>query len=101
MPNCLESHGTIIKEPRWLYTAARAGGDLIEDGMLPYGSLDPVCVDRLEYLFYRMRGPEWQRRNKDTVLEADVTFVETGKTYTFRRLDGRWKEAEDAEPRTD
>jgi hypothetical protein len=93
--------GTLIKDPRVLFTQARINGKPVGEGDFPMGdfSVEPDAVD---YMVGRVMGRVWwMKENPGAEVQVDVSIVETGETKTIiREPNGSWKEVTDAEPRT-
>ncbi len=100
--NYVRRLGTTIKDPTVLFTAARVNGRAIGAGDFPMGDFD-VDEAAIDYMIGNIMGRVWwTAENLGASVEVDLTIVETGETKTIiRDHDNHWKEATDAEPRTD
>ena len=100
--------GTMIKDARFLFTAARINGKAVGVGDFPMGDFS-VERDAVDYMIGMIMGRVWwMQENRGARVEVDVTEVETGESKNIvREPHGKWaettttKEHDDAEPRTD
>ena len=84
--------GTMIKDPKVLFLAARADGRTICKGDFPAGDFS-VEGDAIDYMLGTSMGRVWwTTENMDVHLEVDVRIVDTGELHTVVRAAGqeRW-----------
>ena len=89
--------GTMIKEPRFLFTEGRINGKRVGVGDFPMGDFS-VETDAVDYMIGTVMGSVWwMQNNPDALVEVDLTIVETGENKTIiREPNGSWKEQSDA-----